>query len=72
MAQEMHKRNRKRFIISFIVILTIIAILNMPTFTVRGVNGVSSRLEMPLYVKWTQFLARHYEYARIARYITAS
>lgn len=36
----------------------------------QGVNGRYHEIHMPLYAKWTQFLARHYEYKRLSREIT--
>ena len=36
-----------------------------------GLDGHYRLVRMPLYVKWTEFLARYYEYARLAREITS-
>jgi len=47
------------------------AILNLDTSITCGVNGHYSEIHMPLYVKWIEFLGRHYEYKRMAKAITA-
>jgi len=53
------------------VLAAVIWVANLPTSIHVGVNGYFRQIHMPLYVKWTQFLARHYEYERLARQITA-
>lgn len=47
------------------------AVLNMETSITQGVDGQYRKIMMPLYVKWIEFLGRHYEYSRIAKEITA-
>jgi hypothetical protein len=63
--------------ISLILILVIIcavifAMANMDVSIRQGIDGNLRIIHMPLYVKWTEFLARHYEYERLAREITAN
>ena len=63
--------NKKKILLYIAFITGLCVILNLPASITVGVDGVYSQVEMPLYVKWTQFLARHYEYGRISREITA-
>jgi len=64
-------RKQKRI---FFVILALAAVfgaaLNLDVSIRQGIEDRCQQVHMPLYVKWTQFLARHYEYARLARAIT--
>ncbi len=63
----------KKILISALALCGIAAAvftLNIETHITTGVNGNYRQIKMPLYVKWTQFLARHYEYKRLAREIT--
>lgn len=53
------------------LVLIIVLILNIETSITVGVDWHYRQIRMPLYVKWTEFLARHYEYKRLSREITA-
>ena len=64
-------KNRRRLFAVITIAALIFGILNIDVSIRQGVNGKYREIHMPLYVKWTQFLARHYEYARIAKEITA-
>ena len=62
---------RKAAIFLFLVLaLAAVLVLNHDVSIHEGVDGQYRYVHMPLYVKWTQFLARHYEYARLADEIT--
>jgi hypothetical protein len=61
----------KAVALSVIAATAISLALNTEVSIHYGINGRYSVIKMPLYVKWTQFLARHYEYARLAREITS-
>lgn len=52
-------------------VLIIILMLTVETSITVGVNWHYRKIRMPLYVKWTEFLARHYEYERLSKEITA-
>ena len=54
---------------AFLLAVLLIAILNIGTSINVGIDGHYRHIRMPLYVKWTQFLARHYEYERISKEI---
>ncbi len=60
----------KNALIIFILILSIFIIGNINVSIRQGIDGHYRSVYMPLYVKWTQFLARHYEYARLSSDIT--
>jgi len=67
----MNSRTKKLLGVAGIIVITAFIILNVDVSIRRGVNGTYQEVHMPLYVKWIQFLARHYEYTRIAKEITA-
>lgn len=60
----------KRVFIFLILILAVIMAGNIDTSIHQGTNGRYRDIHMPLYAKWIQFLARHYEYARLEKEIT--
>jgi len=63
--------SRRGIAASIIVIAFGLAFLATADVSIRqGVNGECRAIRMPLAVKWTEFLARHYEYGRIAREVT--
>lgn len=66
--------NRKSGIIwplSVIALIFIsICVLNIDTYTKKGVDGHQTKIKIPLYVKGINFLGRNYEYSRLAREIT--
>jgi len=62
---------RRKFIIAVALATALILVCNMDVSIRVCVDGSCRMVHMPLYVKWTQFLARHYEYARLSREITA-
>lgn len=69
----MQKRHK---IINGVILLAVFliasaAVLNMDVSIRQGVNWKYREIHMPLYVKWTQFLARHYEYIRLTKEITS-
>ncbi len=67
------KKRKVIYIISLAIMISAAAgVLNMKVSIQQGIDGNLRRIEMPLYAKWIGFLARHYEYARLAREITAS
>ena len=61
---------RIKILISVFFVTAIIFVLNIETSIMQGVDGHQREIKMPLYAKGIQFLARHYEYARLAREIT--
>lgn len=52
-------------------IISGVLLLNIDVSIRQGIDGRYRYIHMPLYVKWTQFMARHYEYSRLASEITA-
>lgn len=67
-------KNRRAIAASvFFILLTaaVSSVFNMGVSIRQGVDGHYRKIGMPLYVKWIEFLGRHYEYARIAKEITA-
>lgn len=58
-------------VVAVIMAIGCVVLANLDTSIRVGVDGVYRQIHMPLYAKWTQFLARHYEYARLIRGITA-
>ena len=66
-----HKSKHYFLAAALLVAIGCMALLILDTTITVGVDGAYKQLHMPLYVKWTQFLARHYEYARLAGEITA-
>lgn len=66
----MIKKRIKGVIFLAIFLAISIMVLNLDVSIRQGINGQYRQIHMPLYVKWTQFVARHYEYRRIAREIT--
>jgi hypothetical protein len=72
MNKNMKKVSCRRALFIFLSVLVMGIILSNVTVSIRvGEDGRYTIIKMPLYVKWTQFLARHYEYARIAKEATA-
>jgi len=68
----MPKQNRVRHIFTALLLaLAFIVMMNIGTSINVGVDWHYRHIKMPLYIKWTQFLARHYEYARLVGEITA-
>jgi len=69
----METRNRRIHILLAIVVVLAASgiIMNLDTTIMVGRDGHYAQIHMPLYAKWTQFMARHYEYERLARQITA-
>lgn len=65
------RRRRSTLLLILLIALTIVFIATLDTYITVGVNGNYREVHMPLYVKCTQFLGRHYEYARLAEEITA-
>lgn len=65
------KHNTRRIAPALILILAVVLIANFPAYIRSGVGGNYTRIRMPLYAKWTQFLARHYEYERMTKEIVA-
>lgn len=63
-------KNKRRIFISLVALVALIFLLNLDVSIHQGINGHYRYVHMPLYVKWTQFLARHYEYAKLAREVT--
>ena len=53
------------------LILMIILVLNIETSITVGVNWRYRQVKMPLYVKWIEFVGRHYEYERLSKEIRA-
>lgn len=68
---EHSSRRFGRTILALAILLIAILVANFPSSIQVGVNGHYRKIRMPLYVKWTQFLARHYEYERLVKEITA-
>lgn len=63
-------KNRIKITKFFIVAISVVAsmvVLNAESSIRVCVDGSCRAIHMPLYVKWIQFLARHYEYARLSR-----
>ncbi len=66
------KIKKLKFIFISLLSITIIgAVLNLNTSITVGKDWQCRQIKMPLYIKWTEFLARHYEYGRMAKEITA-
>lgn len=64
---------RIRYLAIFLILFAaVIAAANIDVSIRQGVDGRLRYIHMPLYVKWTQFLARHYEYGRLAKEITSN
>ncbi|MFA6078132.1 MAG: transglutaminase-like domain-containing protein [Candidatus Omnitrophota bacterium] len=66
----MNKKNFKAALVILVIGISVLVIANMDVSIRQGVDGKIGYIHMPLYAKWTQFLARHYEYARISSDIT--
>lgn len=63
---------RKRRLLLFLVCaIAVITFSNIEVSIRQGVNGVVREVKMPLYVKWIEFLSRHYEYERLVKEIVA-
>jgi len=61
----------KKTIFTYVALaVAFVLLVNLDVSIHEGINGRYRYVHMPLYVKWTQFLARHYEYTRLAREIT--
>lgn len=67
----MGMRSKKLIIGVILAVIACFAILQMDVNIRQGIDGKYREIHMPLYVKWIEFLSRHYEYARIAKEITA-
>lgn len=67
----MMKCSIKRITLMLIALSAVVFIANIPTSIRVGIDGRYNMIRMPLYVKWIQFLSRHYEYERLSREITA-
>jgi len=65
------KKRLNQALLVLALLSAIILAANLPASIQVGVDGHYRRIRMPLYVKWTQFLARHYEYERLSKEITA-
>ncbi|MDP3789852.1 MAG: transglutaminase domain-containing protein [Candidatus Omnitrophota bacterium] len=65
-------KNKKSVVIFLVLVLFAVIALNIEVSIRSGVDGCYAEIKMPLFVKWIQFLARHYEYARIAKEITGT
>lgn len=63
-------RKSRNIIIIVLLLAAAIMMMNSDASIRVGVNGHYRSVHMPLYVKWIQFLSRHYEYARLAKEIT--
>lgn len=73
MSGDVRKKNGSPYlhiISAALAVLSLVAVLNIETSIKVGVDGNRRLIRMPLYVKWIQFVARHYEYARLAGEIT--
>ncbi len=68
----MRHRNKRIIFVLFLLILAGYVAITSNVSIRQGVDGHIRRIEMPLYVKGIQFLARHYEYVRLADEITVS
>jgi hypothetical protein len=66
----MRLRNKRIVVLSVLLIFTAALALNVEVSIRQGIDGREREIRMPLYVKMTEFLARHFEYSRIAREIT--
>jgi len=69
----MAKKNKIKYFFIILLLVSVssfIFVINLDTAITVGINGYYRQIGMPLYVKWTQFLARHYEYIRLAGEIT--
>lgn len=60
----------RAILIALVLIMAGVMLMNLDVSIRQSVDGRRSYVHMPLYAKWTQFLARHYEYGRLAREIT--
>ena len=63
-------KNRRRLFAAIVIATLVFAVLNIDVSIKQGVNGKYRQIHMPFYVKWTQFLSRHYEYDRLSKEIT--
>ncbi len=66
-------KNRKRVVAASIVaalVLCAAITANLEVSIRQGIDGCAREIKMPLYVKGMEFLARHYEYGRIAKEVT--
>lgn len=64
-------RSGKRLFAALLIIFAVLAIANIEVHITQSIDGVTRQIKMPLYVKWIEFLSRHYEYRRIAAEITS-
>ncbi len=63
-------RRIRPFLYLITLLVMVSAVMNLDVSIKQGVGASYRYVHMPLYVKWTQFLARHYEYARLVKEIT--
>ena len=68
--KEINMRNRRNIYIAIGAIITIGIALNAEVSIRQAVDGRLREIKMPLYAKVIEFLARHYEYERIAKDVT--
>ncbi|MDD3905534.1 MAG: transglutaminase domain-containing protein [Candidatus Omnitrophica bacterium] len=67
----MNKSKKFSLLVLAILLAAVIVLANINVSITQGVDGRLRTITMPLYVKWIEFLSRHYEYARIAKEVTA-
>jgi len=60
---------RKLILAAIVMVASSVFVLNKNVSIVQGVDHHYRVIKMPLYVKWIQFLSRHYEYARLTKEI---
>ncbi|MDD5421799.1 MAG: hypothetical protein WC592_01315 [Candidatus Omnitrophota bacterium] len=68
----MRAKNIKRAAIILVCVLIVAGVLNLQVSIRQNIDGKTRRITMPLYVKWIEFLSRHYEYDRIAKEVASS
>lgn len=61
----------KRIVASFLIVILIGLILNVPVEVRQGMNGVVRVYKIPFYIKTIEFLGRNYQYKRLAGEITS-
>jgi len=67
----MKSHNKKYIFVYLILSVFIFAVLNVNVSIKQGIDGKYRAINMPLYVKGIEFLARHYEYTRITKEIVS-
>ncbi len=65
----MKRKNIRKYIASFIIVLCITALLFLPATTKQGIGGEIRIIRLPLIIKLTEFVNRNYHYGRLAREI---